>query len=182
MLDPGEVAPLVDYIDHRRREEPGFTMKGRSPLAMLRAMKEWHGNLTKERAVSGKVFQRSGFAPLDFPSSRREAGGGVIKERWSIAELLTARTLAEEGKRMGHCVYSYAWRIEKGDTSIWSVKMEDGLGETGRWHMVTLEVRNDLRRVVQARGRFNRAMTSREHAIVGQWAGMNNLKISLGAW
>jgi hypothetical protein len=50
------------------------------------------------------------------------------------------------------------------------------------WHMVTLEVRNDLRRVVQARGRFNRAMTPHEHRVVARWANTNGLQLSLGSW
>jgi len=54
--------------------------------------------------------------------------------------------------------------------------------ETGNWHMVTLEVRNDLERVVQARGRSNRAITSRELAIVKLWAGANDLAVTLGRW
>ena len=99
-----------------------------------------------------------------------------------IHEVVTAKALAEEGKRMGHCVFSYAWRIEQGDTSIWSVQMEDGQGETGNWHMVTVEVRNDLKRVVQAKGRFNRSMTPVELRIVRRWAGSNNLVLAGGTW
>jgi hypothetical protein len=182
LLDPGEVGPLFDYIDHRRREDPLFTMKGRSPLVLLRAMREWHGNLTKETAIAGCIFPRSGFGRAEYTDVRREANGVVVKELWQIQEVLTAKALADEGRRMGHCVYSYAWRIEKGDTSIWSVQMEDGHGETGRWHMVTVEVRNDLRRVVQARGRFNRAMTPQEMRIVRRWAGANGLGVTVASW
>lgn len=182
MLDPAEVGPLYDYIDHRRREDATFTLKGRSCLALMRLMKEWHGNLTKEKAITGKIFTPSGFGAFDGVLTRNEARGVIIKERWRIDEVLTARSLADEGRRMGHCVYSYVSRIEHGNTSIWSVQMEDGLGDTGRWHMVTLEVRNDLRRVVQARGRFNRMMTSREHQVVTRWAGANRLQLTLGAW
>jgi hypothetical protein len=60
--------------------------------------------------------------------------------------------------------------------------LEDGTGETGRWAMLTLEVREDLRRVVQARGRFNRLATSEEHGILVAWAVRNGLEISLGTW
>jgi len=182
MLEAREIGPLCDYIDGRRREDRTFTMKGRSGPAMIRAMKEWHGTLTKEKRVPETIFRSSGYEDAELHESRREANGDYIKEIWRIKEVLTAKTLAEEGKRMGHCVYSYAWRIEKGDTSIWSVQMEDGHGETGRWHMVTMEVRNDLRRVVQVRGRYNRSMTSKELRIVTKWAGINNLQIALGPW
>lgn len=182
MLEAAEIPPLYDFIDHRRREDPQLTMKGRTGVAMLRAMREWHGNVTKARAITGRTFQRSGFSAGELFDWRREANGDSIREVWRIGEILTEKALAEEGKRMGHCVYSYAWRIEKGDTSIWSVQMEDGLGETGRWHMATVEVRNDLRRVVQARGRYNRSITSKEHRILLEWANTNNLALALGRW
>ena len=181
MLDPAEISPLFDYIDHRRREDPLFTMKGRSPLVLLRAMREWHGNLTKEQASIGRIFPPSGFTAAEYTDVRREPKN-LVRELWQISEVLTAKALSEEGRRMGHCVYSYAWRIDKGDTSIWSVQMEDGQGETGRWHMVTLEVRNDLRRVVQARGRFNRAMTPQEMRIIRRWAGLNGLVVAVASW
>jgi hypothetical protein len=90
--------------------------------------------------------------------------------------------LAAEGRRMNHCVYSYVWSIQKGQTSIWSMMLEDGKGATGRWAMLTIEVRNDLRRVVQARGRFNRPATSEEHGVLLAWAGQNGLEVSLGRW
>jgi hypothetical protein len=182
MLEPAEIGPLCDYIANRRFADPLFSMKGRSPVALLRGMKEWHGGLAIEKMISGKVFASSGFRPGEYKEHRREGNGAFVNELWRINEILTARALADEGKRMGHCVYSYAGRIDSRDTSIWSVQMEDGRGETGRWHMVTLEVRNDLRRVVQARGRFNRSMTNQEHRVVAQWARTNNLGVTLGSW
>jgi hypothetical protein len=177
MLEASQVAPLYDYISHRRREDERFSMKGRSGPAMIRAMNDWHGTVVKTQHLTAR-FPASGLSEADFNDSRRDPKGNHIKEVWRFRELLTAKSLAEEGSRMGHCVFSYAWRIEKGDTSIWSVQMEDGQGETGNWHMVTLEVRNDLRRVVQAKGRFNRSMSPTEVRIVRRWAGLNNLAMT----
>jgi hypothetical protein len=99
-----------------------------------------------------------------------------------VEEVCSTEELAAEGRRMNHCVHSYVWSIQKGQTSIWSMTLEDGKGETGRWAMLTIEVRMDLRRVVQARGRFNRSATSEEHAILLAWAGRNGLEVSLGSW
>jgi len=82
---------------------------------------------------------------------------------------------------MQHCVYSYAQYIQKGQTSIWAMTLEDGRGETGRWAMLTIEVRNPSRAVVQARGRFNRAATSEEHGILLAWAGRNGLRVVAGS-
>jgi len=176
MFDPNQVGPLLDYIDHRRGEDPSFSMKGRSALAMVRAMREWHGNLTKVKSVKATIFTKSGLRDAAFSDyTRKESSGATVHERWRVGELLTAHALFEEGRRMGHCVYSYAPRIERGEISIWSVTMEDGKGDTGNWAMVTLEVQNGSKAIVQARGRFNRPTTHREDQVILRWAGMNNL-------
>jgi hypothetical protein len=75
-----------------------------------------------------------------------------------------------------------------GSTSVVAGKLrrdgtlEDGRGERGRWALLTIEVRNEIRRIVQARGRFNRTATREEHAILMRWAGMNGLEPALGRW
>jgi hypothetical protein len=40
----------------------------------------------------------------------------------------------------------------------------------------------DLRRIVQAQGRFNRTATGEEHGILLEWAGANGLEVSVGKW
>ncbi len=75
---------------------------------------------TLGRAVDGRMFPTSGFTPAEYTDLRREPQGRVVRELWQINEVRTGKALSEEGRRMGHCVSSYGWRIEKGDTSIWS--------------------------------------------------------------
>jgi PcfJ-like protein len=178
-LDPGRVAPLVDYIQHRREEDAAFSMTGRSVAAMVRGMEAWHRDLAHQEVLRGTAFPPSGFEGMELDLSRRSASGQVSKHVWRIGEILTSKDLAAEGRRMCHCVLSYARRIESGQTSIWTVTYEDGRGETGFWAMLTVEVRNDLRRVVQARGRFNRPATSAELSFLSRWAGANGLAITL---
>jgi len=134
-------------------------------------MVEWHRELATEKVVHGVVFEPSGYAALELDRSARDRNGEFQRRIWHVDEVCTSKELAAEGRRMNHCVYSYVWSIQKGQTSIWSMTLEDGKGETGRWAMLTIEVRKDLRRVVQARGRFNRSATSEEHGILVAWAG-----------
>ncbi len=47
MLDPNQVGPLCDYIRRRRAEDNTFSMKGRTPAALMRSMNEWHRDLTR---------------------------------------------------------------------------------------------------------------------------------------
>ncbi len=182
MVDPSQVAPLVDYIAYRRDRDGKFSVAGRSIVALSRAMNDWHEELARMKIVRGATFEPSGFEAVELDRSMRASDGGVARRIWRVEEVLSTRALAAEGRRMSHCVYSYAWSIEKKQTSIWSMTMEDGRGETGRWAMLTVEVRNESRRIVQARGRYNRPASSEEHAVLMAWAGANGLELSLGKW
>jgi hypothetical protein len=178
-LDAASVGPLVDYIDHRRADDGAFTVAGRSVPALRRAMEEWHRDLARAEDLHGTRYDASGFEPLELDLSRRHADGTLRKTVWRVQEIRTGKELAAEGRRMGHCVYSYATRVQRGLTSIWSMTLENGLGETGCWAMLTIEVRNADRRIVQARGRFNRPATSAEHHVLVQWAGANELVVGV---
>jgi hypothetical protein len=177
MLPSAEVGPLVDYIDHRLGEDPGFSMKGRSVLALMRSTRQWHRDLAGARAAAGRVFAPSGFAPLDIDWSRRDGSGARIKEVWHVREVLDARTLADEGRAMGHCVFSYAGSIERRECAIWTLTLED---DTGHWRRLTIEVRPKLRQIVQARGRFNRMPEPRDRRALDAWAARNKLLVCLG--
>lgn len=179
MLPQGEVAPLVDYIEHRRGEAPDFSIKGRSVLAMMRGMHQWHAQLAKEKAAAGRTFTRSGLEPMDLDWSRRDRRGNHLVEIWHFREILDSKTLAEEGRVMSHCVYAYARRIETGECSIWTLTREDN---AGHWRRLTIEVRPSLRQIVQARGRFNRLPEPRDMMALNAWATRNKLQVSLGRW
>jgi PcfJ-like protein len=175
MLPDTEIGPLVDYIGLRRRQEPAFSIRGRSVLALLRGMREWHGALARERVVRQRVFRPSGFEPLDLDRSRKTATGHRT-EIWHVREILDARALADEGRAMNHCVYSYAGAVGSGQCSIWTLTLEDG---TGHWRRLTIEVRNAQRRIVQARGRFNRLPEPLDRIALDAWAGRNRLEVVL---
>jgi hypothetical protein len=177
MLPHSEVGPLVDYIDHRRAGTPDFKVKGRSVLAMIRSMREWHGQLTREKAAAGHVFPSSGLEPMDIDWSRDHHSGKRVVEIWHFREILDPRTLADEGRAMGHCVYSYARWIETGECAIWTLTLKD---DTSHWRRLTIEVRPSLRQIVQARGRFNRMPEPREMLALQAWATRNKLQVLVG--
>ena len=182
MLAPSEIGPLLDYIAHKRGEDATFSMKARSALALLRAMHAWHHGLAHTRSVSKVIFTESGFKSYKTSMTRKDPDGQQVNETWRIEEVLSAKALADEGRRMNHCVYSYERSIASKQTSIWSMTMEDGKGPTGNWAQLTIEVRNANKNIVQARGRFNRVASPREHSVMARWAGENGLSINLGHW
>jgi hypothetical protein len=178
-LDPSQVAPLVDYVADRHRQDQEFSISGRGLAALTRAMNDWHRDPARERVVHNALLPQSGYAPMMVDRSTRDRDGQRRERIWRVEPVRTTRQLFDEGRRMNHCVYSYLESIQKGFTSIWTMTLEDGSGPTGSWAMLTVEVRRDLRRIVQARGRFNRAATGEELAILQAWASRNALDVSL---
>lgn len=177
MLDPQQVGPILDYIRYCRHQDASYSLKGRTALTVMRGMEAWHAE-TARLGIKGhkgaSVFKPAGFDSAEFDFSRDD-----LIEIWRIEEILTAKDLAAEGKRQGHCVFSYNRQIEHGTCSIWTLTKEDNksraeYGVGGRWYLLTLEVRNDLRVVVQARGRFNRQATAHELGIVNRWMPTSN--------
>ena len=180
VLPLAQVAPLVDYLSHRRTETPGFCMKGRSAPALLRGMVDWHRQLGRTEVGLDRVFKPSGLQPMDIDRSRPARWGnpGVL-EVWYVREVLDARTLADEGRAMGHCVYSYGRAIDEGQCAIWTLTLRN---DTGHWRRLTIEVRLSTRQIVQARGRFNAKAEPRDVLVLEAWATRNKLTASLGRW
>jgi len=167
----GQVGPLIDYIRHRRVEDPGFSMKGRTVKALGRGMEAWHRELAYEEKIYGVRFTPSGYEEgiYELRDSNANEAEKII---WSIEEILSSKELKEDGKTMRHCVYFYTRLISRGECSIWSLRRE------GK-RRLTVEVDSKSRNVVQGRGKFNRQPKKREISLLRRWAGKNNLKVKL---
>ncbi len=81
---------------------------------------------------------------------------------WEFSELTTSRSLAQEGKRMRHCVATYSIRCQNGYAAIFSLKKNEK-------PVLTIELNPTSKEVVQARGRYNRPATTEEQAIISTW-------------
>lgn len=183
MLDRRHVGPIVDFIyaqkfDHQEvmiapghieqipPPQPGFTMRGRTPQALLRLVEEWHEETVREKPAHGLTF-----APWPIHPHEEKVAGS--KDRWHIRQLLSGTELIKEGKALGHCVATYAESCAKGYCSIWSMTRETPL-ECQR--TLTIEVgRGNV--VVQVRGAFNRLATRDEFAVIRLWATRNGVGI-----
>lgn len=175
MFDPTQVGPMVDYIVYRRNQDQNFSMKGRSPMAMMRGMDEWHGELAKVRQLKGTAFFPSGFK--EFEWTRTTKG---VQTTWRIKEILTSKELLAEGRELRHCVGSYSYRIESKAVSIWSLSAEPSWAFEER--VCTIEVANSNRSIVQARGKFNKMIETEPFQVMQRWASENALSINLGRW
>jgi hypothetical protein len=197
MLDFARIGAIVDYIHQRRFvpsevlgpdgevtgmavPEPDFSMKGRTGIALLRRVEEWHRDLARETKRPPIEWAASGIGGLTH--SFRDSAA-KLDITWTVDEILSGRGLQEEGKEMRHCVASYASSCARGASSIWTLQIQEG--EAQRRRVMTIEVHNSRRTVVQARGRCNkspggkRASPRLAHApeIVRRWAAEQNLTV-----
>ncbi len=196
MLDRACIGPMADFIHHRRFErveavedgqavlleppEPGFSMKGRTVPALWKRVEEWHRELARLDRRQPQEWPPSGIGGLELTERDEETGKRV---RWHVMELLTHRELVEEGRDMHHCVASYSRSCARGATSIWSIRLEDREGYFRR--VMTVEVHNGRRSIVQARGVCNKSPNGRRAStrlqesprILRMWAAQERLTV-----
>ena len=85
---------------------------------------------------------------------------------YSFSEITDNRALSEEGKKMGHCVGSYASKCVSGRCQIISMKHLDQ-------RLITIEI--NRRRIVQVKGKYNRASNNTEQFFINRFASERNL-------
>ena len=153
-LPTAQLGPCVDFIGSRRCDdgapEPGFSMKGRTPAALLSRVEQWHDELAKAERGQGQTWRS-----LSLPSfllTEKDANGATLT--WEMVELTDTRSLTIEGSELRHCIRSYATGCLKGERSIFSLRLKSSDSLTRR-RMLTIEVHCGRRSLVQVRGRAN---------------------------
>ncbi|MDB5334537.1 MAG: hypothetical protein JWN70_156 [Planctomycetaceae bacterium] len=188
MLDLAHVGPLIDYlhnekftpqevfvppgrVERRPPPQPNLTMKGRSPETLLRNVEAWHRNLSKVNQTAAE-WVTSGICGFRFVEGDEAGGNAKI---WTATELLSSSALIAEGRKMKHCVATYARSCAQGLCSIWALETES---IAGRSKVLTLEVLNQTRVLVQARGKCNVMPTQKERGILQRWADQAGLQLA----
>lgn len=165
-IPPGQLGPVYDWIARRRQADPKFSMKGRTGGSVQQAMMQWHGLLAHEDGGRDKLLPASGFAGWH----HERVGKHDRLERYSITEIRNTQDLAQEGKALRHCVFTYITAVRHGLTSIWSYKVN------GR-RKLTVEVDHRGQKVVQCRGKANRLPSRAELVRVECFAASNGLTL-----
>ncbi len=188
MIDPAQVAPMIDFIQAIRHErtaletpdglveldppQPAFSLKGRTLHSVLRSMEPWRRSLG---VGSGSVaWTPSAFQPMMLEEPAQEAA--APPRRWQITELTNSALLRTEGTALHHCFASYAHRCCRGASRIWSLRV--WRGESVQ-HVLTMEVDPKRRAVVQARGRANRAPSGKPLQLLRHWAARERLQLEI---
>ncbi|QIL75218.1 PcfJ domain-containing protein [Hymenobacter sp. HDW8] len=171
MVDPQQFGPVCDWIHHKRTvgigdepPQPGFSLKGRSMASLLAQTEQWHRSLGLLRRHAGHLLSAT-WNPL--PVSDFTSGDD---QRVVITQLRTYGQLVDEGNALRHCVASYLQSCQKGRCSIFSLRLDGA-------RVITLEVQHN-RTIVQAKGRYNRALADNERFWVTRWATEAQLTLS----
>ena len=173
MLDTAHYGPIVDYIRHRkfvpvgaviednrvvRRgiPDPEFSMKGRTVEALLRDVDAWHGHLGKTGRRQLVTWKPCGRDWQFVQKSRKEV------HIWTVKEVTNSYELAEEGRCMRHCVYTYLASCVRRHSAIFSLRCDDE-------RRLTVELRLPDLAIRQARGKSNRLPTAEEQTFLARW-------------
>lgn len=179
------VGPIIDFISnqkftprnviengvvtHMGAPQPGFSMKGREPEALLRQVEAWHNQLGREKKSGNVAWEhQKNIADFEFIEG---VDGTKSRKVWTIKELCSSGQLQEEGRKMRHCVSSYSHSCFTGKISIWSM---DKLDSTGKERQLTIQV-NSGGNIAQIRGRFNVKATEQQMIVIRRWATQNKL-------
>ncbi len=197
----GQVSPMIDYLFTQKYGEtlqflpdgevdvcdapdPAISMKGRKWNALQAQVNAWHEQLARDAQRPKSVWEPTGIGGLTLEAP--DPGGQQCY--WTVTELLTTNALLIEGREQRHCVFRYANACKNGSTSIWSLRVR-GKDGTHPKRLLTIEVNNARRAIVQVRGRCNlspaqyrgsgRMQTARR--LLRQWAQQERLTVACGA-
>ena len=165
MFDVDELHGLIDYVRDARRNNPAYSLKGRTLRSLLRQSEEWHRRFTS-KPINNYVWKASGIGEY-----KAEKDGEVTR----LMELTTSKDLVNESRMMKHCVHSYAFYCSQGRSTIFSMRNYSGgvFLET----LATIEVNLYAREIVQAKGKMNRKISDAAKKHMHAWAAKEKLAI-----
>ena len=159
-LGDEDAAAILAWARHQqterqRAEADPFEWAGRSVAATLREATHYQLEL--------RISQRCRAQPrLSWARHGWDWNGEVDELRWTITELRRTEELVREGMVMHHCVHTYADHCAHNRSAIFSVR------RAGQPRL-TVEVRVKDRKVIQVRGRHNRAPNDGELRVLDRW-------------
>ena len=190
---------LLGYVYHLLRDQPGFRINVRRPERLLAAARDHAERIAasqlrivrqRRAAVAAEAEARAnGEAArrLKEEERQRQYLARMRKLNWEakylpepyacphsdyrILEITNGYELLEEGRRMSHCVGSYAHHCQSGSCAILTLRHRQQ--QTSE---VTIRVYLPAKAVVEARGRFNQLPEEKFQRMVNRWAKEAGLK------
>jgi hypothetical protein len=186
------VVPILDFIQankfagepivtahgagRRQAQWPDFSIKGRTPASMMRLVREWNADMTSKNprdSFSWPASNIQGFRFMEYDDKLEH------QREWTIHELLTSPELYLEGRALRHCVFTYAPKCRRGETTIWSLRLRTNQQEK---RMATIEVNPRKGEIIQTRAKANSYAGERSQEIIRRWAQEAGLHINPRSW
>lgn len=172
-FDYRQVPLIVDYLSHELRERPNISVRGRTVDSLIRQSDDWHEEMTRLAMYGGSyTWDELGTKPVAVVKGRQG-----VKHVYRMVELLSTKELTSEGKRMGHCVASYARDCAEGRCAIFSIRefLDDDIAVK---RLATVEVNIGSSMVVQAKAKYNQEINALAEEILKAWARKNAFTIA----
>jgi hypothetical protein len=191
-MDSNWVAPIIDFIQankfagepivtahgagHRQAPWPDFSIKGRTPASMMRLVRDWHGDMTSKNPRDSFSWPASNIQGFRFIE---DCDGPEHHREWTVHELLASPELYLEGRALRHCVFTYAPKCRRGETTIWSLRLRTNQQEK---RMATIEVNPRKGEIIQTRANANSNAGERSQEMIRRWAEAAGLHINPRSW
>jgi hypothetical protein len=181
-----ELGDICDFINTKiikKYEQPfrkkiSFSFSGRTINSVIMLANEWHAEQQREIELRQRLGYGSRQAPvmekwegLYIPNFKYENNDCI----WTIKQLCNIHELTNEGRRMKHCVASYAYKCAAGSCGIFNVSCKSRLTNISE-SIATVEVASDWR-VVQIKGKCNSVVSGRAMNVITRWAQQNRIVI-----
>jgi hypothetical protein len=161
-LGDRDISRVLRLIENKQREEPAWSLDGRTPRSVLAL---WKSELSMlERPLLRRI------APNEpFPGPTKELTLAHSRTPWpesfpwTVHHIGSFGALRSEGRAMRHCVAWHADEVLEGRCSFWSLRHNDQ-------RRLTLELNHRLGKIVQAKGKLNREPTVEEQAVLMRMA------------
>jgi hypothetical protein len=175
MLDFNKMNEIMDYLADCIRNDRNYSIKGRTIISLTRQSDEWHVAQAIHSASAVELFT---WSPLLNSSLIIRTKQEKDTKKYRLFELCSSKELIAEGKKMNHCVASYARSCCVKVTSIFTLRCTSIL--KGQETLATIEVDVRSQTIVQAKARFNKPISAAAKKVMSDWAVQHDLKI--GKW
>lgn len=149
--------------------QPDFSLRGRTLMSLRRHMANWRAEL----GIKGPVI--APYNPQWATTDIRPCNYADGESIWMINEISCRKDLLIEARIMRHCVASYLQCCIRGQTSIWTMQLQQGKRNR---RVLTVEVIPQTRTIRQARGWRNSRPTPCELEVLEHWSEQESLKFA----
>jgi hypothetical protein len=167
-----DVSDICDYLKNEYIDKGvEFDFNNRTWRNLKRLSDEWHLENRMTKDYDFKKYINSKWKKSEINDYSYEDCGNI----WTIIEITTGKLLYEEGQDMHHCCFSYVNNCINNNCMIFSVKCIQKNEENNK-RIATIEITKD-KRLIQARGKYNKLIDSPTENIIKLWANENGIDL-----